>query len=193
MTSKIKVQRICQHCGNEFTALTTTTQYCSSKCRSASNKDRIRNEKIEKSNAQTKKIISKPIEELKEKEFLSVRHVSILLGCSRQNVYKLINNGKLKATNILEKKTIIKRVDLDKLFDKQPNEVPQRAIQSIQSIHITDCYAIGEIQAKFGVSQTAVQFIIKRNNIPKFQKGKFLYVPKIIIDKILSSPKTLFD
>ncbi len=28
MSSNIKLQRICQHCGNEFTAKTTVTQYC---------------------------------------------------------------------------------------------------------------------------------------------------------------------
>lgn len=61
---------------------------------------------MQKSNTETKQIKNKPIEELKAKEFLIVSDVSKLVGCSRQNVYKLINTGKLKATNILEKKTI---------------------------------------------------------------------------------------
>ena len=192
MSSKFEIVRICQYCGNEFTARTTVTKYCSNKCNKANNKLKERLAKIEQSNKQTLNIKSKPIEELKSKEFLSVRQVSILLGCSRQNVYKLINAGKLKATNILEKKTIIKRVDLDKLFEQPKPEALQLQPQPIQ-YDIADCYTIGEIQTKFGVSQTAVQLIIKRNNIPKFQKGKFVYVPKQIIDKILTISKTLFD
>jgi len=54
---------------------------------------------------------------LKAKEFLSVRDVSQLIGCSRQTVYNLINSGQLKATNILKKKTIIRRYDIDLLIN----------------------------------------------------------------------------
>jgi excisionase family DNA binding protein len=116
MSSNIKVQKICQHCGSEFTARTTRTLYCSHKCNSAAYKANKRAAKIEESNAETKRIKSIPIEELKAKEFLSVSEVSKLIGCSRQNIYNLINSGKLKAKNILIKKTIIKRSDLDVFF-----------------------------------------------------------------------------
>ena len=116
MSSNIKIQRICQHCGNEFTARTTTTLYCSHRCNSAAYKAKQRAGRVEQSNKETKRIKNQPIEELKAKEFLSVTQVSKLIGCSRQNVYNLINTGKLKATNILLKKTIVKRLDLDKIF-----------------------------------------------------------------------------
>ena len=116
MSSRIEVQRICQHCGNEFTARTTTTAYCSPRCNNAVLKAKKRAAKVETSNKETLQIKNKPIEELKAKEFLTVTQVSKLIGCSRQNVYNLINTGKLKATNILLKKTIVKRSDIDKLF-----------------------------------------------------------------------------
>jgi excisionase family DNA binding protein len=116
MSSKIEIQRVCQHCGNDFTARTTTTLYCSHRCNNAAYKAKQRAGKIEQSNKETQRIKSKPIEEIKAKEFLSVRDVSKLIGCSRQNIYNLINTGKLKATNILLKKTIVKRSDLDKLL-----------------------------------------------------------------------------
>ena len=116
MSSNIKIQRICQHCGNEFTARTTTTLYCSHRCNSAAYKAKQRAGKVEQSNKETQRIKSQPIEELKAKEFLSVTQVSKLIGCSRQNVYNLNNTVKLKAKNILLKKTIVKRLDLDKIF-----------------------------------------------------------------------------
>ena len=117
MSSNIRIQRICQHCGNEFTAHTTVTKFCSQRCASRNYKKRERAALIAQSVEETNAIRNRPIEELKQREFLSVRQVSQLLGCSRQNVYKLIRAGKLKATNILKKKTIIRRADIDQIFE----------------------------------------------------------------------------
>jgi excisionase family DNA binding protein len=116
MSSNIQVQRICQHCGKEFTARTTVTKYCSDDCAKRAYKQRVKVSKIEASNSETQRIKNRPVEEIKAKEFLTVTQVSKLLNCSRQNVYKLINSGKLKATNLLLKKTLVKRSDIDKLF-----------------------------------------------------------------------------
>lgn len=195
MSSNIKVQRICQHCGTEFTARTTVTKYCSHRCGSAANKAKVRAEKVQKSNTETKQIKTQPIEELKAKEFLAVSEVSKLIGCSRQNVYKLINTGKLKATNILEKKTIVRRCDLDKLFaepdysnfiglEKQVKEMYDW--KQAGAFDIADCYTINEVLEKYSISETALQNLMKREGIPKIKKGWYAYVPKPIIDKYLS-------
>ncbi|WP_018615240.1 helix-turn-helix domain-containing protein [Segetibacter koreensis] len=117
MSSKIELQRICQQCGKEFTARTTVTKFCSDNCAKRAYKVRVMVAKIAASNIETETIKNKTLEDLKEKEFLTVRQVSKLIGCSRQNVYKLINGGKLKATNILQKKTLVKRSEIDKLFE----------------------------------------------------------------------------
>ena len=197
MSSNIQVQRICQHCGNEFTARTTTTLYCSHRCNSAAYKAKIRTGKVEVSSKETQRIKSQTIEELNAKEFLTVTQVSKLIGCSRQNVYKLINSGKLRATNILEKKTIVKRSDLDKLFKEptnrtKPEGIPETQIRELSEwkqaggFDISDCYTLTEVQNKYSISETAVQNLIKRNSIPKIKKGWFAYVPKRVIDKLLS-------
>jgi excisionase family DNA binding protein len=194
MSSNIKVQRICQHCGTEFTARTTVTKYCSDRCSKAAYKARMRAEKVQKSNTETKQIKTKPIEELKAKEFLTVSDVSKLVGCSRQNVYKLINTGKLKATNILKKKTIVRRCDLDKLFNEVPETetIPEQQKQELSdwkqagAFDIADCYTLTEVQSKYGISETALHNLIKRESIPKIKKGWYAYVPKPIIDNLLS-------
>jgi excisionase family DNA binding protein len=197
MSSNIQVQRICQHCGTEFTARTTVTKYCTDTCGKRAYKARVRAGKVEESNKQTQQIKNRPIEELKAKEFLTVSDVSKLIGCSRQNVYKLINTGKLKATNILLKKTIIKRSDLDKLFKEptnrtQPEGIPETQKQELNNwvqaggFDIADCYNLTEIQNKYGISITALQNLIKRYEIPKIKKGWYAYVPKPIIDKLLT-------
>ena len=61
MSSNIKVQRICQHCGKEFTARTTITLYCSHRCNSAAYKAKQRAERVEQSNKETQRIKTQPI------------------------------------------------------------------------------------------------------------------------------------
>ena len=183
MSSNIKVQRICQHCGNEFTARTTTTQYCGNTCSKRAYKARLQASKVEVSNKETQQIKNKPIEELKAKEFLTVREVAILLNCSLRTVYYYIENGNIKAVNLGQRITRVKRSDLDKLFEQPQPVTPQP--EPIKYA-ISDCYTITETQNKYGVSDSALNNIIKRFNVPKIKKGKFTYIPINVIDKILS-------
>jgi excisionase family DNA binding protein len=118
MSTNIRVLRVCQHCGSEFVAKTTVTKYCSLLCAQRNYKLRQKKSKIEQSNKETVQAKSKKTLPLSEKEFLSVRQVAELLGCSRRNVYKLIKSGKLKATNLLIKKTIVRKSDIDKMFEQ---------------------------------------------------------------------------
>jgi excisionase family DNA binding protein len=117
MSTNIKVQRICQHCGNEFTAKTTVTQFCSPDCAKRAYKERLKAVKIEISNKQTQSIINRPIEILKAKEFLTVRDVSTLLNISLRTTYRLIEQGNIRAVNLSERKTLVKRSDIDRIFN----------------------------------------------------------------------------
>ncbi len=183
MSSNIKLQRICQHCDNEFTARTTTTLYCSHRCNSAAYKAKVREGKIEAINTETQRIKTQPIEMLKAKEFLTVRDVATLLNCSVRTVYYYIDNGNIEAINLGQRITRVKRSAIDKLFDK-----PQSQELDSKQIHyeISECYNLTEVQARFGISESALQNLIKRHEIPKIRKGWFAYVPKIEIEKLLS-------
>ena len=183
MSSKIEVQRICQHCGNEFTARTTTTQYCSHRCNSAAYKAKQRAGKVEQSNKETQRIKNQPIEELKAKEFLTVREVARLLNCSVRSAYYYIESGTIKAVNLGQRITRVKRSEIDKLFEQLQPVIPQ---PEQKQFDIADCYNLTEVQDKYGISETALQNLIKRNSIPKIKKGWFAYVPKTVIDKLLS-------
>lgn len=183
MSSKIEVKRICQHCGNEFTARTTVTRFCSHRCASAAHKQKVRAGKVKQSNKQTQQIKTQPIEELKAKEFLTVREVARLLNCSVRSAYYHIESGTIKAVNLGQRITRVKRSEIDKLFE-QPQPVTPQPEQ--KQFDITDCYTLTEVQDKYGISETALQNLIKRNSIPKIKKGWFAYVPKAVIDKLLS-------
>ena len=183
MSSNIEVQRICQHCGNEFKARTTVTRYCSQRCASAAHKQKVRAGKVEVSNKQTQRIKNQPIEELKAKEFLTVREVAQLLNCSIRTAYYYIDSGTIKAVNLGQRITRVKRSEIDKLFE-QPQPVTTQPEQ--KQFDISECYNLTEIQNKYGISEKALHDVIKRNSIPKIKKGWFAYVPKSAIDKLLS-------
>lgn len=117
MASNIRLERICQYCGRQFIAKTTVTQYCGQNCSKLGYKQKKRNQRIENSNQAVAKIQSKPIDDIKAKEFLTVRDVAKLLNSSRQAVYDMIEKGKLKAVNLSERKTLIKRSEIDKIFN----------------------------------------------------------------------------
>jgi excisionase family DNA binding protein len=187
MSSNIKIQRICKHCNNEFTARTTVTQYCSDTCSKRAYKARLKVSKIEASNKQTQQIKNQPIEELKAKAFLSIADTCKLIGISRRTVYRMIERGEL-ITGKAGKRTIIRRSDLEQLLFEQPRTVapqPEKQLEQTQ-FDIADCYNLTEVQSKYGISEKALQNLIKRNSIPKIKKGWFAYVPKTIIDKLLS-------
>jgi excisionase family DNA binding protein len=183
MSSNIKVLRICQHCGTEFIARTTVTKYCSHRCGSAANKALKRAEKVQKSNTETKQIKTKPIEELKAKEFLTVRDIATLLNCSVRSVYYYIESGTIKATNLGQRITRVKRSEIDKLFEQPQTEQPKPETKQYE---ISDCYTINEVLEKYSISETALQNLIKRQSIPKIKKCWYAYVPKPIIDNLLS-------
>lgn len=115
MSSNIRIQRICQHCGNEFTAKTTVTKYCGDLCAKRAYKDRMREKKIENSENETQEIKEQRLNELKEKDFLSINETSVLLGISIRTIYRMISRKELK-TGKAGARTIIKRTEIDKLF-----------------------------------------------------------------------------
>jgi len=187
MSSNISVYRICGFCSSEFLAKKTTTKYCSLKCASKDYKRRLKNQKIESSNLQTIKIKNQPLIELKDKEFLTVKQLALLLGFSVKTVYRLINTKRINAYNFSERKTLIRRCDINALFEKPQIgfEVVLRPIEQKKQTKITDCYTITEIQEKFNISSGALYNLIKRNNISKFSQGKFTYIGKKEIDFFL--------
>lgn len=116
VSSNIRIQRICEYCNKEFEARKTTSKTCSDHCAKMNYKAKQRASKIDKSNTETIQIITKPIEVIKAKEFLTVRDLSKLLNCSIRTAYNIIERGDIKAVKVSDRKTLIKRSEVDKLF-----------------------------------------------------------------------------
>lgn len=184
MSSNITVTRICEYCGHAFPAKTTVTKFCSRKCNSAFYKRRDRMKKVDKSNKQTSALLPSHFDLVRAKEFLTVRDLAILLNCHKQTIYNLIHSGKVRAVNILGKKTLIHRKEVDKLF-LPPDVIPVAPdIQTVMKVEA--CYTIGEIEKKYSISSKGLHELIKRHKIPKLKLGRYTYVPKSRIDELLN-------
>jgi excisionase family DNA binding protein len=165
------------------------TQYCGDRCAKLAYKSRKKAEKIEASNNETKLIKAKPIEEIKSKEFLTVRDVAKLINCSLPTAYRLINNGVLKGVNFAQRKTTVHRSEIDKvLLDAQKSPAPDKPDQDPGAFEFDEkeWYNLTEVQNKYGISESALQNLIKRLGVPKVKKGLFAFVPREIIDNLLS-------
>ena len=188
MSSNLRVNRVCVYCQKDFTALTTTTKYCSKICNNRHYKQRQRESKIHASNEATKVVKKRKVENLSTLEFLTVTQASKLLNCSRQNIYKLINSGKLLATNILEKKTLVKREDIEALF-KTKDQHNYEAFKLMQplTIDFNDCLPLKEIEMIFGISSRGLYTLIQRHHIPRIKYNKKTLIPKNMIEHVIKN------
>ncbi|WP_181306953.1 helix-turn-helix domain-containing protein [Rufibacter sp. XAAS-G3-1] len=114
--SNIRIERACQHCGASFEAKSTVTKYCGLRCGQRAYKLKVKLEKIEATKKEAAQVpASKPFEELKAKEYLTIEELTQLLPISRRTVYRLIDRGELRVGK-LGRRTLIRRSDIDLLF-----------------------------------------------------------------------------
>jgi len=119
----MSIQKICEWCGKPFIAPKSTTKYCSKGCK-------------DKAITVSKQIILTECEQTKSsnfvkstsptrKEFLSPKDLAQLLGVSRTTIYRYIQDGLIPVLQ-LPGKTLVRRRDLDALFENAP-EYTKRA------------------------------------------------------------------
>jgi hypothetical protein len=178
--SILKIRKVCEWCKTEFEAQKSSTRYCSHLCNSRAYKAQKRLEKKTATEKKTDEIIRHlPIEDFKDREFLNVSQTATLLGLCKKTIYNLIYTGKLKATRITNRITIIQRKDIDGLLQlSNPYKIEPRPT----SKPITQFYTFEEITAKYGVKTRRIWDIIKSQNIPTFKKGKKTYISQKHID-----------
>ena len=57
------------------------------------------------------------IDELQAKDFLNVREVAALLGCSSRTVYRLIDKGTIWGVNLSERLIRVKRSEINRVLE----------------------------------------------------------------------------
>ena len=175
-TSKFRVLRTCEFCGKEFYAQKVSTRYCSKRCNELAYKQRRRQRQITEAEAG---VLQKPIEEVGNKEFLSLQDASVLFGITKRSVYNLIYNGILQAFKLSSRMTFVRRSDIEQILE---HHVYTKKVKPERK-PITEFYTTKEILEKFGVSEAWVFKLAKEKKIPKVLHHGKTYWSKQHVDK----------
>ena len=105
--------RKCAFCGKEFTCNSGSQRYCSEHCAEAAKTQR-------KKRQQDFLKAVQPVIDIASQEYLTFSKAAILMGCSRQYVYKLVNEGKLPASRISSRMAFIRKADIEKMLAGNP-------------------------------------------------------------------------
>jgi len=164
MSSNIEIIKKCAWCGKEFVARKTSTEYCSHLCSGLAYKERKRQQKLEAYKSEYAKATDE-VCDIEKLEFLSPTQLCRLLGVSRATIYRYFADNAITTVQF-KGKTIARRQDVDDLFENGHKYLkrPKR-----ESTLITGFYTSKEVQKKYGISNSGLYEIAKREKWPKTQ------------------------
>ena len=174
--------RKCAFCGKEFTCNSGSQRYCSEHCAEAAKAQR-------KKRQQDFLKAVQPVIDIASQEYLTFSKAAILMGCSRQYVYKLVNEGKLPASRISSRMAFIRKADIEKMLagnpyhrvlptskPKNPSSLSlkkehdssksTRKENSFQDIEPLEYISGEDVMATYKVKKSWLYVSAKRNNIP---------------------------
>ena len=105
--------RKCAYCGKVFTTNNGMQKYCSEECA-----EQAKETKKKRQRDFLRAV--EPVMVLQQQEYLSFSKAAILLGCTRQYVYKLVEQGKLPASRLSSRMALVRRSDIERMFDANP-------------------------------------------------------------------------
>ena len=189
----MKKTRKCAFCGREFTANSGVQKYCSVSCADEAKRER------KKRNGDFLKA-AEPVIGLRQQEYLTFSKAAILMGCSRQYIYKLVNQGKLKASRISSRMAIIRRADIESMLEGNPyNKVvfgnrpkPTNSSRKLRKQEAETAsnepltYISGEeVIASYKVKPSWLYTSAKRNQIPICRIAGKNYYSRIHVEECL--------
>ena len=167
-------------------------RYCSEACQAEAKRARV----MQKNNLFK---VAQPLMEIQHQEYLTFSKAAILMGCSRQYIYKLVAIGKLKASRISNRMAFIRRADIEQMLEGNPylrilpgnTSTPRKSSSSSlpakrekrekESEEVLDFYSGEEVMSLFKVKQSWLYTSAKRNHIPICRiAGKNYYSKKHI-------------
>jgi excisionase family DNA binding protein len=174
-----KMGKQCVVCGRNFVPKTVESIYCSRRCGDAAyRKKKAQQKKEEEMKAVAEKI---PVERL----FISVPEAIALFGVAKSTLYRLIRQKKIPAINLGTRLVRIERTTIEQMFPIRQTPIKKETpTAKLYSLEPEDCYTIGEISKKYGISDSSVYKHIRKYSIPTRQIGNYVYVPKSEIDNI---------
>ncbi len=111
------------------------------------------------------------------------------MGVTRQYIYKLVKESKLRASRLSGKKSLIRRADIELMMKTKPYErmVPK------EDFKITEYYTAEEIAQKYKVNAKWVWTYTRQHQVPKVRIRQFNYYSKKHIDAAFAKYEVASD
>lgn len=184
----MRTQRKCENCGKVFAVRSGNQRYCCEACaeQAKQNRKKRRNDFI---NA------VEPLIDLQNQEYLSFSKAAMLMGCTRQYIYKLVGQGRLKASRLSSRMSLIRRADIESMLAASPYE---RVLPVVRTTKVNpnptkrktqdagngpmEYYTGEEVMATFKIGQGWLYTCAKRYHIRTCRIAGHIYYSKPDID-----------
>ena len=192
--------RKCEFCGKTFVPRSGMQKYCSEECQAEA-------KRLRKKRQQDLINGIEPIMDLQHQEYLTFSKAAILMGCTRQYIYKLVANGKLKASRLSSRMAFVRKADIEKMFEGNPYKrvVPasksklckkakaekptqnQEPTKGKEENEVLDYYSGEEVMSIYKVKKSWLYTSAKRNQIPMCRIAGKNYYSKRHIDEFFGT------
>ena len=186
----MEIVKKCEWCHKTFIGQMITARFCSSKCcdQAYRYKRKIQSGKYTPVDGNIDlSTLSRRVDErkrfresIKDKQFLSPSEAAKLLGVCRSTIYNYLWNQDLKAKQF-RGKTIIRRSDIEKLFDDAPS-YKKRSNSQKEKKTLNDYYSLKEMMEKFKISKRTVFRRCEQFGIPQIVNGRRTFWRKEDVD-----------
>ena len=186
----MEIVKKCEWCHKTFIGQMVTARFCSSKCcdQAYRYKRKVQSGKYTPADSNIDlSTLSRRVDErkhfndtLKDKQFLSPSEAAKLLGVCRSTIYNYLALQELRAKQF-RGKTIIRRSDIEKLFDEAPSYKKRGNIQKGKK-NQNDYYSLKEMMEKFKISKRTVFRRCEQFGIPQIIEGRRTFWKKTDVD-----------
>ena len=194
--------RKCAHCGKVFATNSGMQKYCSEECATAA-------KEIKKKKQREFLRAVEPMMEIQQQEYLTFSKAAILLGCTRQYVYKLVEQGRLPASRLSSRMALVRRNDIERMFAANPynrvlpctkqkkdtskkkesvgDKKQKNQSTSSNSDEVLEYYSGEEVMQTYKVKQSWLYTSAKRHQIPMCRIAGRNYYSKKHIDAVFGT------
>ena len=191
--------RKCAYCGKVFTTNSGMQKYCSEECA-----EQAKETKKKRQRDFLRAV--EPVSELQQQEYLIFSKAAILLGCTRQYVYKLVEQGKLPASRLSSRMALVRKSDIEKMFAANPynrvlpctkpkmsvskkikSPAKDKAKEERATDEVLEYYSGEEVKQIYKVKQSWLYVSAKRHQIPMCRIAGRNYYSKKHIDAVFST------
>ena len=191
--------RKCAYCGKVFTTNSGMQKYCSEECAEQAKETK---KKRQRDFLQA----VEPVMEFQQQEYLTFSKAAILLGCTRQYIYKLVEQGKLPASRLSSRMALVRKSDIEKMFAANPynrvlpctkpkkyvskkmkSPAKGKAKEERATDEVLEYYSGEEVKQIYKVKQSWLYASAKRHQIPMCRIAGRNYYSKKHIDAVFGT------